>query len=111
MTSMNRVNSFELASVNVALIAEDTWTVIDPDGCIDPCIFFRISNMSGNIVFISLDGINQHDVVMPWNTIKLNLQTNAAPKSEVCKISKYKKFYVQGDPDPKGGRIYLAGYY
>ena len=116
MAQTNRVAPLILSSVDAMTISIITWTPFEVggvpvDGLIEPIFMARITNRSSIDAFISFNGVDRHAFVLKWNSIKLYFQTNSSPGNYVSKVKKGTKFYVQGLPDPKGGDIYLSGYY
>ena len=72
----------------------------------------RIVNESASDIFISYDGITDHDYIQSYSNLTLNFQLNSQGSGHVSKIRKWSHVYVRGTPDPKlGGYIYLTGYY
>ena len=69
----------------------------------------RITNESNTDVFISYDGVNEHEFLHADEKIEINFQTNSSPSGYVSKIKLGTVLYVSGVAGV--GLVYLAGYY
>jgi len=104
------VKAITMQNVDSTGIAIDTWTAFDTGGIEEACFFIRITNDSDTNVFISYDGINDHEYVQDGNRIDINIQTNSSPGNYVAKLRKGTVVYVRGTAG-QSGLIYLSGYY
>ena len=103
------VKAITMQSVDSAGIGAGAYTAFDAGGIEQPCFFIRITNDSDTNIFVSYDGINDHEYVQDGNRIEINTQTNASPGNYVSKISKGTVVYVRGTAGT--GIVYLSGYY
>lgn len=76
------------------------------------CFLVRITNTSTDrTVTISLDGVNDHDVVPFGQSINLPLQSNNSPNNHVALLPKGLVIYAKGTGGGSAGNISLAAYY
>jgi len=103
------VKAIVMQSVDTAGIGAGAYTAFDTSGIEQPCFFIRVTNDSDTNVFISYDGINDHEYVQNDNKLDINIQTNSSPGNYVAKLRKGTVVYVRGIAGT--GSIYLSGYY
>jgi len=75
------------------------------------CSIIRVVNTSDAAIWISLDGVTDHDYIRPGGDIILNLQLNSHRENRVAQMKNRSIVYVRGTPPKFGGWIYLMGYY
>jgi len=109
MAMSNRVYPIELQSVDAHDVTLITWTPFTIPPIEDACFFLRITNDTAGEMFISFNGVDRHEFILPYSSIEINFQTNASPSNYVSKLKSFSELYVQGLA--KDGDIYLAGYY
>lgn len=73
------------------------------------CIMLRFVNDSTQDIFISYDGVTDHDFLPGITSFELNFQANAQPTPSVSCMPLGTKIYVKGTAG--AGFIYLSGYY
>lgn len=81
-------NDFDTSTFNGAYQA--TSLTGFPEGC----SMLRVINASGNVVYISYDGVNDHDKINAEGTLHLYFQASMGPKAYVGQL-------------PKGTIVYL----
>ena len=105
MGASNRVHALVLDSVNAAALG-----AYQPLITLTESIFLlRIVNDSNTAVFISYDGVNDHDYIAPNGSLQIDFQTNAAPNNWVALMPKNRIVYVRGVAGV--GLIAASGYY
>lgn len=75
MTESNRLNNIPLINFDASTLT-GTYQAINA-GLPDPLVSFKMYNSSANLVFISNDGINDHDFVPPGGTFIFDSEANA----------------------------------
>lgn len=91
---------FDSASLNPA-----AYQVINTYGFEGACSIISIVNRSDSNIFISYDGIVDHDYIPAYDIFTLNTAVNKSL------LKKYSHIYVRGSVRKFGGYIYLIGYY
>lgn len=109
----NYIQAIPLQSMTIATLVDPSlWYVFDASGIPEACAFIRFINVSDTNVFVSYDGITDADYIPADSTVELNFQENALIKpGSVALLKKGTKIYLQGTAGPKGGTVYLAGYF
>lgn len=102
MAAKNNVLAIPLSTVSVSG-SYQAFTAL-PQACFE----IRITNASNNQVTISLDGTNDHDVVLQSQVLAVEAQTNSQPNNFRSNFAKNLTLYVKGSG---AGNVYLAGYY
>ncbi len=103
------VNAIPFDSVNTNTFGAG-FVPVNINGLDQACFLIRIVNASNVIVTISYDGVVAHDVVLPNETIQLNLQANSSPNGFIAYLRKGTIVYVDA-VNAGVGFIFLAGYY
>jgi len=98
-----------LQTLDTSTIDAVAWTVVSAAGLEAPCFSLRITNTSGNVLFISFDGVNDHDVLLNNDHLDLSFQTNSRPGNQVAQLAKGTVIYVRGTPAV--GNIHVSGWY
>jgi len=112
----NRVAPLALSVIDPTTIAINTWSPfriggVAVDGLIAPVFMIRVTVRCDSTVFLSFNGVDRHDTFLGWTSRVVYFQTNSSVSGDVSKVKIGTKFYIQGDPDWKGGNIFLSGYY
>ncbi len=103
------VNAIPFDSVNTNTFGAG-FVPVNINGLDQACFLIRIVNASNVIVTISYDGVVAHDVVLPNETIQLNLQANSSPNGFIAYFKK--GLVVYADASVAGvGDVVLVGYY
>ena len=97
---------FDSTSLNPAI-----YQAINTYGLDEACTMIRIINTSDVDIYMSYDGVHDHDYVRAYKSHTLNLQLNATGSGDIAKMKKYSKVYIKGSVPKFGGYIYLVGYY
>ena len=71
--------------------------------------FIRITNTSNTDVYISYDGVNDHEFIPATNRISSYFQVNSSPTNHVSKLRKETMLYIRGVAGV--GLVYVSGYY
>lgn len=103
------IRAIPLTNFNVAGITP-AYQAINPLGTPEPCSIIRIINASNIAVFISYDGIGDHDILLAGQTLQLDFQTNAQPPDYLALLRDGAIVYVAA-PAPGVGFVFLAGYF
>jgi hypothetical protein len=106
----NAVKVDTLAIFDASLLT-GTYEAVNPLGFIDPAVSIRILNDTYLPIFISYDGVNDHDYLSHKESMELNLQTNNAPNNHVSMFKKGTVIWVRDASGSKGGGtdfIYLT---
>lgn len=74
-----------------------------------PSRLIHITNTTDVALFISLDGINDHDIVPINGFLLLDVSTNRVEPGAALMFAQGQRFYVKGAPS--SGAVYLATYY
>ena len=73
------------------------------------CFLIRINNATSTAVTLSLDGVNDHEVIGNGTTETLNFQTNAQPQNQAALLPKGQIIYAKATAGT--GTLYISGYY
>ena len=110
MSLTNRIwaNSF---AVFDATLLTNVYQLCDP-GLPQPSFLIRFVNTSNVNIFISYDGINDHDIVLAHDQFELSLQVNNQPRNLIALMAKTTPVYVKYELGVgKGGYLYVISYY
>jgi len=108
----NRVKTLPLSSVDSATFGVAVYSTFDAAGLGEACFLVRITNGSNVGVVISLNGIEDHEVLLSGQSISLGVQTNSSPGGWVSLFAKTQQFFVKPITAGAGtGLIYVSGYY
>lgn len=108
--AVNYTSPIEMIHFDSTGIHTVNYQVINQDGLDWACSIFKVINTSDSKIFISYDGITDHDYVQENGRINLNIQTNSIMPSDVSRAKKGFKVYIRGTLPKFGGWIYLIGY-
>jgi hypothetical protein len=86
-----------------------TYQSLNPDGFIAPVFFLRVINDSTEPIFVSYDGVNNHDYVRAGSDLEVSTQSNSQPNARYALFDKYEQVYVKGAAGT--GTIAMTGYY
>lgn len=101
-----------LTTVDSATFINNNFFVINAAGLTHPCFLLRIINNSNITILISYDGVNNHDILPPNDTLQLDFQTNSQPSGHMALLRKGTVIYAKRSAGAAGvGIIYLCGYY
>lgn len=102
------LTTIPLESFDTATLTAN-YQVVEVAGLDDPCIGIRITNNSSNVILISMDGINDSDVILPNAVLEPPPQTNNVPNNKKGLMRKGQQFYVKS-ATATAGTLYIAGY-
>jgi hypothetical protein len=74
-----------------------------------PARLIKFTNTTDVLLTISLDGVNDHDVIPTNSSYILDIASNQVLPAGSLTISQGQRFYVKGTPS--SGSIYLSVYY
>lgn len=109
MAVKNIVSFIPLTSVSATTFDGLTYMPINPGGTPEPLFSYSIINDSSVDIFISYDGVTNHDFVQSGGTISSPLQYNALPNTYIANLAKGTVVYVIGSAGT--GTVYLSGQY
>lgn len=104
----NIVLAIPMTSINSNTVGA-AYQAINPNGLPFACFDLKIVNNATTDVFVSYDGVTDHDYVPFTSGFQIPTQTNAQPQNMVALFRKGLKVYVKGTAGV--GFIYLVGYY
>ena len=107
--SKDSIKPLLIASINSTTLLIGTYAVVNTDGLDGPCFMIRMTNAASGTVFISYDGVNDHDILLAGEVLQLDFQTNSRPGNKVAQLAKGTKVYLRGTAGT--GFIYLSGWY
>lgn len=105
----NKINVILLSVFNAADL-DNGYQSLNPGGLPQECYRIRVTNNSGNLIFLSFDGATDGEAVLPNASIDLFPPPSAKPLSYVGVWGKGQQIWVTSATDLAGG-IYLSGYY
>jgi len=103
----NRVTEEILDSFNAGGLDPIAFKPINTLGLIRPCCLIRIVNRAKHDVFISYDGVNEHDFIPHGEVLEVNIRTSVG-HDEDAQFSKRTIVYVKGSVSI--GYIHITGY-
>lgn len=109
MAVKNSVLAIPLTAVSATTFDGIAYMSINPTGLPHACFEFSIRNGSSVSVFISYDGVTNHDILPSGQSVTYQLQTNAQPNTTIANIAKGAIVYVLGANGT--GSVYLSGFY
>ncbi len=102
------VSAVVYETFNTAALAAG-YAPVNANGFDFPIFMLRLVNASGQVVSVSYDGVNDHDVLTANSSLVYAFQTNNAPNGHVAMIRKGTVIYVAGVAG--AGTFYVIGYY
>lgn len=105
MAIKNAFLPIPLTSFNAASLVLGTYKVINSSGLDEACAMIRIFNHGKNIIFISFDGILDHDYLRSGK----DMQIDTSFSTSNARFKKITNIYVRGPASI--GKIYLSAYY
>lgn len=110
MGCANRVAANTFTYFDATLLTDD-FRLVEP-GLSHAVFRLTIKNTSDVNVLISYDGLYANDVVLAYDELELNFQTNNQPRSHISLMGKGNKVFVKREVNPgKSGDIYIISYY
>lgn len=107
--AQNKVKPILMTEFDASTLSNLTWKAINAGGLPAACFLVKIINASDEDVFVSYDGVNEHDYVAATSNALLNLQANAQPNSNIACLPLGTTVYLKGTAGT--GFIYLSGWY
>jgi hypothetical protein len=105
----NRVNALGLISISSAAMIPATYQPISATGSSYPFFLLRIQNLSNQAIFISYDGVTDHEYMTADSIFEMNTQDNASPNGMVALWPKGSNVWVKGAAGI--GTIYASAYF
>lgn len=110
MAIKNNVLPITLRSQSAALFTGN-FVVVNAPGLTQPCFFIRINNATNRDVFLSFDGVTEHEFLSAGQVLELSTQTNSQPSNYVALFSSNTKIYVKTNGGAGTGALYISGWY
>lgn len=107
--SKDSIKPLLITSVNSNTLGLGAYAVINADGLDGPCFLIKVTNASSEPIFVSYDGVNDHDVLLDDAEFNVDFQNNSRPGNKVALLPKGTRIYVRGNAGQ--GFIYLSGWY
>lgn len=107
--AQNSIKPLQLTTRLSSTMLVNTFQAINPDGFEQAPCFIRFVNSSNQIVVISYDGINDHEVILEDQSFDFPSQANSQPNAQVALFPKKTVVYARGTAG--SGNIFLSGYY
>lgn len=105
MSIKNQIFPIVMTSINSATLLLLTYQIVSISGLSEPCYLIRLINRTKDNVFISFDGVTDHEYLGHDNEIEI-----ISPfENDYSDFRKLTKVYVRGTASI--GRIYVAAYY
>jgi len=101
----NSIAPIVMTSINSNDIDIGEYYIINEDGFDEACYMLRITNRSKDDVFVSYDGVTDHDYI-PYDTF---IQIEPPMMIDKSNFRKLTKVYVRGTTS--AGFIYVAAYF
>jgi len=109
MAIKDTISAAPLATLMSASLTS-TYEPINPLGLPQPAFLLKVHNFGTTIITISLDGVNDHDVVNPATTGEVyGGEGSSQPANQNCLWPKGQIIYAKGVAGT--GSIYLAAYF
>ena len=99
----------EMQSLNANTLGIASYEPFNAAGVEGSLSFIRVTNDSNTDVYLSYDGIHDHEFIPAGKTIQVYFQANSILASNVSLLRKYTVLSLRGNAGV--GFIYLAGYY
>jgi hypothetical protein len=103
------ISALKLTSLGAAVF-NGTYIPINTLGCEGACNFIRINNLTDKTIFISYNGIDDNDIILPNSALEVRSQQNSQPTNYKCLFKKHMIVYVKSAV-AGAGNVYLSGYY
>jgi hypothetical protein len=107
--AINRIFTIPLRSRSAALL-NNTFQPINPGGFILPVFFLRINNATDRAVFLSFDGVTEHEFLAIGQVFEVNGQTNAQPNNYMALFAQRQVVWVLSPTGAGTGAVYISGY-
>lgn len=108
--AQNFVQAIPMSIFNAATLDPITKQPINSSGLPNACFLIRIVNDSDRDIFISYDGIADHDFLRTGESLQLPFESNSSPNNYVANLRAGTKVYLSGVAGGSGS-IYLIGYF
>ena len=109
MSVSDRIKPLTLASYDAAGF-DASYHPINTLGFDGPACYITISNATNKAIFISYDGVIDHDYILPDTQRVVPVQSNSQPSNNKALFSKNQKVYVKS-AIAGAGNVYLTGFY
>ncbi len=107
---MSKANVKAVTLTTIASSAlTSSYQPINTNGLPEACFMIRINSSSSTLITLSYDGINDHEVVLPNQSVNLDFQSNSQPTAGFALMAKGTRVFVKGTAGT--GNIYLSAYY
>jgi hypothetical protein len=109
MSVKNKVLPITINSISAGTF-NNTFQLLSPaSGIPQSLIMIRLINDTTVGVFISYDGVNEHDFVAAATNLTIQFQTNSQQQNQVCCLAQGTKIYVRSSVGT--GTFFLGGFY
>lgn len=109
--AVNYVSPIEMVHLDSFALNPINYLALNAYGLDFACSALKIINTSDIGIFVSYDGVTDHDYIARYGTMDLLFQINSQPSGEVSRARRGLVVYIKGGAIPKfGGWIYLIGY-
>lgn len=110
MAVKNNVLPITLRSQSAALFTAN-FVVVNAGGLGHPCFFLRINNATDRAVFLSFDGVTEHEFLSAGQVLEISSQTNSQPQNYTALFAANTQIYVKTTGGAGTGALYISGYY
>lgn len=107
--AINRIFPIPLRSRSAALLT-NAFQPINAGGFILPVFFLRINNATDRAIFLSFDGVTEHEFLAIGQILEVNGQTNSQPNSYMCLFAQKQVVWVLAPAGAGTGAVYVSGY-
>jgi len=105
----DKIKALKLTSMDAATF-NGTYLPLNPLGCEGACNFIRINNLTNKAIFISYNGVDDNDFLLPDSALEVRAQQNSQPTNNKCLFPKDMIVYIKSAV-AGAGDVYLSGYY
>lgn len=108
MAFKNIVQPLVLKTIDASTLTT-SYKPINPSGVAQPCSIIKITNTSDRPIYISYNGIDDHDIILAGTTQVFDFQSNAQPSVFVANLPRHTIVYAKGSGG--SGIIAISGWY
>lgn len=108
--AQNSIKAIPLSTFSCAEVLLGTYRALNaPNGFPNGICLLRIVNDNTEEIYLSYDGVTDHEYVAANSSVVLNFQTNAQPSAQYALMPATTVVWVRGTPGT--GLITMSGYY
>ena len=112
MSAGNSLKAMPMITIDSSTLDDVTYTDVTSGGLPQAMSLLRFTSGNSREVFISYDGVTDHDVIYPLSsTYVLTPQLTATPANYVAAFPKGTKIYLKLTSMPGVGQLHVIGYY